>query len=86
MAKVVACTVIRAKRFVINIAPVGGERRTRNEREQESGGISLDGRLANRRTKLREKLWKGQPGLNIPGWEPPTTCEHASKNVETRDL
>lgn len=45
MAKVVACTVIRAKRFVINIAPVGGERRTRNEREQESGGISLDGRF-----------------------------------------
>ena len=80
MAKVVACTVIRAKRFVINIAPVGGERRTRNEREQESGGIS---RWTFRPTGERMER---STGLNIPGWEPPTTCEHASKNVETRDL
>lgn len=67
MAKVVACTVIRAKRFVINIAPVGGERRTRNEREQESGGISLDGRFGQQENEATGETMERSAGVKYSG-------------------
>lgn len=67
MAKVVACTVIRAKRFVINIAPVGRERRTRNEREQESGGISLDGRFGQQENEATGETMERSAGVKYSG-------------------